>query len=294
MTVGRLQPFGNCPQSDDCHEDSGPTINKAIIITRHVGRRHPTTNQSNIKMLELMMMVIIVPVIIIIIIIIIIGMSIPNTQSRPQNAGAHHSTGGKGGTTPTRPTPGPHHTTGRGEATHHHTTPRGGGGVGRNHWGGGGGGGGGGRPNRDHIYACMRAHTHTPDIRIRMRVYEDIYIYTRMYAYVHNQLLDCLSVYTRDVHVALYTYIYIHMNINMYILYILYIVYILYILYTLYIIHINILCLLCMYVCVYIYIYTRRHTYNCEYIYINIVYICNACVHLCADAGNQFVCHVHV
>ena len=137
MTVGRLQPFGNCPQNDDCHEDSGPTVNKAIIITRHVGRRHPTTNQSNIKMLELMMMVIIVPIIII---IIIIGMSIPNTQSRPNNAGAHHSTGAKGGTTPTRPTPGPHHTTGRGEATHHYTTPQGGGGgVGRNHWGRGGG-----------------------------------------------------------------------------------------------------------------------------------------------------------
>ena len=145
MTVGRLQPFGNCPQSDNCHEGRGPTINKAIN-TRHVGRRHPTTNQSNIKMLELMMMVIIVPIIIIII-IIIIGMSIPNTQSRPKNAGAHHSTGGKGGTTPTRPTPGPHHTTGRGEATHHHTTPQGGG------WGGTSGGGeGGGRPDRDHIY----------------------------------------------------------------------------------------------------------------------------------------------
>ena len=136
MTVGRLQPFGNCPQSDNCQEGSGPTINKARN-TRHVGRRHPTTNQSNIKKLELMMMVIIVPIIIII--IIIIGMSIPNTQSRPKNAGAHHSTGGKAGTTPTRPTPGPHHTAGRWEAAHHHTTPQGGG-VGRNHWGGRGGG----------------------------------------------------------------------------------------------------------------------------------------------------------
>ena len=139
MTVGRLQPFGNCPQSDNCHEGSGPTINKAIN-TRHVGRRHPTTNQSNIKMLELMMMVIIVPIIII---IIIIGMSIPNTQSRPKNAGAHHSTGGKGATTPTRPTPGPHHTTGRGGTTHHHTTPQGGGGE--EPLGGAGGGGGDGR-----------------------------------------------------------------------------------------------------------------------------------------------------
>ena len=119
MTVGRLQPFGNCPQSDECHEDSGPTINKAIIITRHVGRRHPTTNQSNIKMLELMMMVIIVPIIIII--IIIIGMGIPNTQSRPKNAGGHTIPQG-----------------GRGEATHHHTTPQGGGGE--EPLGGGGGG----------------------------------------------------------------------------------------------------------------------------------------------------------
>ena len=35
---------------------------KAIIVTRHVGRRHPTTNQRNIKILDLMMkMVFIVP-----------------------------------------------------------------------------------------------------------------------------------------------------------------------------------------------------------------------------------------
>ena len=134
MTVGRLQPFGNCPQSDDCHEDSGPTINKAIIITRHVGRKHPTTNQSNIKKLELMMMVIIVPIIII---IIIIGMSIPNTQSRPKNAGHAIPQGGTG--EPPQPDPPADHTTpGRAEATHHHTTPQGG--VGRNHWGGGRGG----------------------------------------------------------------------------------------------------------------------------------------------------------
>ena len=119
MTVGRLQPFGNCPQCDDCHEDGGPTINKAIIITRHVGRRHPTTNQSNIKMLELMMMVIIVPIIIIIIIIIIIGMSIPNTQSRPKNAGHTIPQGRR--EEPPQPDPPPDHT------TPHHTTPQGGG-----------------------------------------------------------------------------------------------------------------------------------------------------------------------
>ena len=40
------------PLSDNCHEDSGPTINKAIIVTRHMGRRHPTTNQRNVKMLN--------------------------------------------------------------------------------------------------------------------------------------------------------------------------------------------------------------------------------------------------
>ena len=150
MTVGRLQPFGNCPQSDDCHEDSGPTINKAIIITRHVGRRHPTTNQPNIKMLELMMMVIIVPIII----IIIIGMSIPNTQSRPKNAGAQHSTGGKGGTT--QPDPPPDHTTPQGGGKQPTTTPhhRGGG------WGGTIGGGRGGGDGRTgiiyiYIYTCL-------------------------------------------------------------------------------------------------------------------------------------------
>ena len=131
MTVGRLQPFGNCPQSDDCHEDGGPTINKAIIITRHVGRRHPTTNQSNIKMLDLMMMVIIVPIIII---IIIIGMSIPNTQSRPKNAGHTIPQGGRG------EPPQPDHREGGSNPPPHHTTG-GGGGVGRNHWGGEGGGG---------------------------------------------------------------------------------------------------------------------------------------------------------
>ena len=68
------------PQSDNCHEDSALLINKAIIATSQVGRRHSTTNQRNIEMFELvmMMMVIIVPIII----IILIGMSIPNTQSR--------------------------------------------------------------------------------------------------------------------------------------------------------------------------------------------------------------------
>ena len=87
-----------------------------------------------IKVFELMMMmtVIVVPIIII---IIIVGMSIPNTQSRPKNAGGNHRKktrthtmpqAGRRETTPSTPTPGPHHP----------TTPQGGG----NHWGGGGGG----------------------------------------------------------------------------------------------------------------------------------------------------------
>ena len=52
--------------------------------------------------------------------------------------------GGRGNH-PGRPTPRPHHTTGRGEATHHHPSPH--------HKGLGGtiGGKWGGRPNRDHI-----------------------------------------------------------------------------------------------------------------------------------------------
>ena len=89
------------------------------------------------------------------------------------NPNPHHTTGGSGGTSLSRPTPQPqdtttgrgqptttpHHregeeeqpqdaTTERGEATHNHTTPKG---------GGGGTIGGGGRPSRDHIcmYVCM-------------------------------------------------------------------------------------------------------------------------------------------
>ena len=116
VTVGPLQPYGNCPQSDNCHEDSGPTINKAIIITRHVGRRHPTTNQRNIKMLEFIN-------------------DDDDGDHRPHHHHYHRDEsdeyakhpkqtqktqggthtmpqGGRGGTTPSRPTPGPHHTTG--------------------------------------------------------------------------------------------------------------------------------------------------------------------------------------
>ena len=82
-----------------------------------------------------------------------------------QHAGGNHPTHttpqGREGGEPPKPTLEPHHTRGRGEATHNHTTHHRGGegsnppphhttgrGVERNHWGGEGGGG---RPNRDHI-----------------------------------------------------------------------------------------------------------------------------------------------
>ena len=152
MTAGPLQPYSNCPQSDNCHEDSGPTIHKAKIVTRQVGRRHPTTNQRNIKIFELMMkMVIIIPIII----IIIIGMSIPNTQSRPKDArGNHHKktrthTMPQGGGEPQQADPPPDPTTPQGGEKEATTTPH--------HrelagepLGAGEGGEGGGRPNRDH------------------------------------------------------------------------------------------------------------------------------------------------
>ena len=131
-----------------------------------MGRRYPTTNQRNTKMIVIMTIMIIV---------IIIIMGLPNTPSRSKHAGGNHPThttpqGGKGGnhqsphpnhTTPQgggkQPTTTPHHTTGGGrEATHHHTTPQAGGG------GGGeeplGGGGGGRRPNRDHDLGPKRPH----------------------------------------------------------------------------------------------------------------------------------------
>ena len=86
-----------------------------------------------------MMMVIIVPIIII---IIIVGMSIPNTQSRPKT---------QGGTTARKPEPTPCHRRGGGKPPQadpppDHTTPQGGGKQpttpqgGGNHWGGRGGG----------------------------------------------------------------------------------------------------------------------------------------------------------
>ena len=127
-----------------------------------------------IKVFELMMMmtVIVVPIIII---IIIVGMSIPNTQSRPKNAGGNHRKktrthtmpqAGRRETTPSTPTRGPHHP----------TTPQGGG----NHWGGGEGGG---RPNRDHIY-----------------IYMIIYMYTHLMNNLHSDdLVDVMHSVVREI-----------------------------------------------------------------------------------------------
>ena len=84
----------------------------------------------------MIMMVIIAPIIII---IIIVGMSIPNTQSRPKNAVGNHRKktrthtmpqAGRRETTPSRPT-GPHHATPQGGGPHHREEPMGGGGDGR-------------------------------------------------------------------------------------------------------------------------------------------------------------------
>ena len=152
MTVDPLQPYCNCPKD----KDRGPTVNKAIIVSRHVGRRYPTTSQRNTKMIVIMMIMIIV------IINIIMSMGLPNTPSRSKHAGGNHPThttpqGGKGGnhqsphpnhTTPQggkQPTTAPHHTTGGGGK--HHTTPQQRGDGGEPLGGGGeeGGGGGGGK-----------------------------------------------------------------------------------------------------------------------------------------------------
>ena len=137
-----------------------------------MGRRYPTTNQRNTKMIVIMMIMIIV-----IIINIIMSMGLPNTPSRSKHAGGNHPThatpqGGKGGnhqsphpnhTTPQgggkQPTTTPHHT------TPHHTTPQWGEGsnpqphhtTGGGGWEPLGGGRGGARPNRDHIYIYIWA-----------------------------------------------------------------------------------------------------------------------------------------
>ena len=90
-----------------------------------MGRRYPTTNQRNTKMIVIMMIMIIV---IIIIINIIMSVGLPNHPKQIQTCrreppNPHHATGGQGWEPP-KPTPEPHHTTGRGEATHNHTTPQ--------------------------------------------------------------------------------------------------------------------------------------------------------------------------
>ena len=144
-----------------------------------------------------MKMVIIVPVII----IIIISMTIPNTQSRPKDAGGNHRKktrthimphGGRGRTTTRRPTPGPHHTTGRGEASHHHTTPHH---TTPHHTtphhregiGGGGGGGGSAEPG-SFTQVCVYTHTY-------ICMYVSMYVSrSAYYIFLYNivDIFDCL------------------------------------------------------------------------------------------------------
>ena len=136
------------PQSDNCHKDRGPTVNKAIIVSRQVGTRYPTTNQRNTKTIVIMMIMIIV---IIIIINIIMSMVYQTPQADPNMQGGttrptpRHSAG-RGATTKAHTRTTPHHQ-GEGKqptTTPHHTTPQGGEGSnpqphhttggGGNHW----------------------------------------------------------------------------------------------------------------------------------------------------------------
>ena len=41
FTVKALQSYGNCPECDNTHKDRGPTINKAILLTRPRGQKTP-------------------------------------------------------------------------------------------------------------------------------------------------------------------------------------------------------------------------------------------------------------
>ena len=126
-----------------------------------MGRRYPTTNQRNTKMIVILMIMIIV----IIIIDIIMSMGLPNTPSRSKHAGGNHpthtTTGGEGGE-PLKPTP--NHTTPQGggkqpTTTPHHTT----GGGGKQpttapHHGGGGGGVGGPLPPHPPSQSFANSH----------------------------------------------------------------------------------------------------------------------------------------
>ena len=108
VTVDPLHPIPIAPIYN-CHKDRAPTVNKAIIVSRHVGRRYPTTNQRNTKMIVIMMIMIIV--IIIIIINIIMSMGLPNTPSRSKHPTHTTPQGGKGGN---HQSPHPNHTTPQG------------------------------------------------------------------------------------------------------------------------------------------------------------------------------------
>ena len=120
VTVDPLHPIPIAPIYN-CHKDRAPTVNKAIIVSRHVGRRYPTTNQRNTKMIVIMMIRIIV--IIIIIINIIMSMGLPNTPSRSKHPTHTTPQGGRGGTTKAHTRTTPHHRAGGGSNPQaHHTT----------------------------------------------------------------------------------------------------------------------------------------------------------------------------
>ena len=144
VTVDPLQPYRKCTKKTTVTKIVAPrSINKAIIVSRHVGRRYPTTNQRNTKMIVIMMIMILVTIII----NIIMSMGLPNTPSRSKHAGGNHPThttpqgGGRGGTTKAHTRTTPQHRERGSNPQPHHTTPRGGGGKQRHHTTGGGRGG---------------------------------------------------------------------------------------------------------------------------------------------------------
>ena len=188
MTVDPLQPYCNCPKATTVIKDRGPTVNKAIIVSRHVGRRYPTTNQRNTKMIVIMMIMIII-----IIINIIMSMGLPNTPSRSKHAGGYYPThttpqGGKGGN---HQSPHPNHTTPQGGGKQPTTTPQhttGGEGSNPQPWGTIGGGGD--RPNRDHIYIYIHIHLY---------IYS---IYTSIHLYIYTYIHICKKVFGAVSHVS--------------------------------------------------------------------------------------------
>ena len=183
------------PQSDNCHKDRGPTVNKAIIVSRQVGRRYPTTNQRNTKMIVTMMIMIIV----IIIINIIMSMGLPNTPNRSKHAGGNHPThttpqGGKGGN---HQSPHPNHTTPQGGGKQPTTTTTEGGGkqptTTPHHRGGEGGRR---TENRDHI--CVRVCTLPLSLSLCYTLSVSLFVYLTHFFMSHNcryNIYICMYMY---------------------------------------------------------------------------------------------------